>query len=149
MNLTDVEIAMAILDSHRERVGSELMDRSGDAAVDAVRLFTLDAVVLSHDGGADPVFVYANLAACELWNMSVDELVGMPSRYSAPPEHRDSRASMLADAASSGVLFDYSGERIAKDGSRFIIERATLWTVDGYPERPGQAVVFRDWRQIT
>lgn len=139
---------MAILDSHRDRVGSELMDRSGDAGVDAVRLFTLDAVVLSHDGGADPVFVYANLAACELWNMSVDELVGMPSRYSAPPEHRDSRASMLADAASSGVLHGYSGERIAKDGSRFIIERATLWTVDGYPERPGQAVVFRDWHSI-
>lgn len=149
MSLTDIEIATAILDSHRERVGSELMDRSGDPAVDAVRLFTLDAVVLSHDGGEDPVFVYANLAACELWNMSVAELVGMPSRYSAPPEQRESRASMLADAASSGVLFDYSGERIAKDGSRFIIERATLWTVDGYPDRPGQAVVFRDWRQIT
>lgn len=149
MNLAEDQVASAILDSHARRVGTELVERSGDVAVDAQRLMDLDAVVLSHDGGADPVFVYANRAAAELWRMPVAELVGMPSRYSAPPEHRDARASMLADAATSGVLVGYSGERIAKDGSRFVIEDATLWTVDDYPDRPGQAVVFRDWRQIT
>ena len=31
---------------------------------------------------------------------------------------------------------------IAKDGTRFVIHDATVWTVDGYPERPGKAVVF-------
>ena len=49
---------------------------------------------------------------------------------------------MLKDAAGSGVLTGYAGERIAKDGTRFMIEDATLWTVD-YPQGPGQAVVFR------
>lgn len=107
----------------------------------------LDAVVLSHDGGDDPVFVFANHAAAKLWRMPVEELVGMPSRLSAPPEHRGSRAVMLADAASAGVLAGYSGERVAKDGTRFMIEDATLWTVD-YSERPGQAVVFRGWRPL-
>ena len=149
VDLTDDVIVQAILDSHARRVGSELVERSGDPAVDAARLMDLDAVILSHDGGDDPMFVYANRAAADLWRMPIDDLVGMPSRYSAPPEHRDSRASMLATAATSGLLTGYTGERIAHDGTRFVIENATLWTVDDYPERPGQAVVFREWRQIT
>jgi len=126
-------------------VGGELVERTGDPSRDALLLLTLDAVVLSHDGGDDPVFVYANEAAAALWRMPIDELVGMPSRLSAPPEWRDERASMLADARTSGVLRGYSGERVAGDGSRFVIEDATLWTVDGYPDRPGQAVVFTAW----
>ncbi len=121
------------------------MERTGDPSRDALLLRTLDAVVLSHDGGDDPVFVYANEAAAALWRMPIHELVGMPSRLSAPPEWRDARAAMLADAMSSGVLRGYSGERVARDGMRFVIEDATLWTVDGYPDRPGQAVVFTAW----
>lgn len=147
MNLSSGQIAALILDSHRDRVGSELAERSGNADVDAARLMDLDAVILSHDGGDDPAFVYANRAAARLWRMPIDELVGMPSRLSAPSEHRDSRASMLEEAAETGVLRGYRGERVAKDGTRFVIEGATLWTVD-YPDGPGQAVVFRDWRPV-
>jgi hypothetical protein len=54
---------------------------------------------------------------------------------------------MLKNAAGSGVLHGYSGERIAKDGTRFMIEGATLWTVD-YPQGPGQAVVFTTWTEL-
>lgn len=147
-DLSEAQLARAILDSHRDRVGGELVERSGDPEEDARRLSVIDAVVLSHDGGADPVFVYANRSAAALWRMPIEELVGMPSRLSAPPDHREERAGMLADAAAAGVLHGYSGERVAKDGTRFVIEDATLWTVDGYPERPGQAVVFRRWRSI-
>lgn len=145
---SDEQIVQAILDSHRSRLGAELVDRSGDAQEDARRLLTLDAVVLSHDGGTDPVFVYANEAAAALWRMPVESLVGMPSRLSAPPERREERAGMLANAATEGVLRGYSGERVASDGTRFLIEDATLWTVDGYPQGPGQAVVFRRWRDL-
>ena len=140
----DPMIARAILDSHASRVGTELIERTGNADSDAELLFMLDAVILSHDGGEDPHFVYANQAAADLWRMPVSELVGMPSRLSAPPEHQAARALMLKDAADSGVLTGYAGERIAKDGTRFMIEDATLWTVD-YPQGPGQAVVFTSW----
>ncbi len=140
-------IAKAILDSHARRVGTELIERTDNLDSDAEALFTLNAVILSHDGGRDPHFVYANLAAAELWRMPVSELIGMPSRLSAPPEHQAERASMLKDAAGSGVLTGYAGERIAKDGTRFMIEDATLWTVD-YPQGPGQAVVFTTWTQL-
>ena len=143
-DINDPVIAKAILDSHADRVGSELIERTGNANSDAEALFALNAVILSHDGGDDPHFVYANQAAADLWRMPVSELIGMPSRLSAPPEHQAERASMLKDAAGSGVLSGYAGERIAKDGTRFMIEGATLWTVD-YPQGPGQAVVFTTW----
>jgi PAS domain-containing protein len=143
----DPMIAVAILDSHAARVGAEMVTRTGDHETDAQALFDLDAVILSHDGGDDPHFVYANQAAADLWRMPVSELIGLPSRLSAPPEHQASRASMLKDAAGAGVLRGYSGERIAKDGTRFMIEDATLWTVD-YPQGPGQAVVFTKWTEL-
>ena len=145
IGLSERDIASAILDSYSARSGHELFDRSADALEDTQRLMNLDSVILSHDGGAEPTFVYANKAAAGLWRMPIDELVGMPSRLSAPPEHRAERATMLSDAAQSGILFGYRGERIASDGTRFIIDDATLWTVDGYPTGPGQAVVFSRW----
>ena len=144
-----VHVATCILDSHAARLGVELVARSGDPTSDAAALMDLDAVVLSHDSGAEPRFVYANRAAATLWRMPVAELVGMPSRLSAPLEYRQGRSRMLAQAAREGVLRNYSGERVAKDGTRFIIEDATLWTVDGYPNGPGQAVAFRDWEYVS
>jgi len=143
----DPRIVAAILDSHAARVGEELIVRTADPALDARALFELGAVVLSHDGGGDPHFVYANAAAAALWRMPVHAIVGMPSRLSAPPEHQASRASMLKDAAGSGVLRGYSGERIARDGKRFVIEDATLWTVD-FEHGAGQAVVFDRWHSV-
>jgi PAS domain-containing protein len=143
----DPMIARAILDSHASRVGTELIERTGNADSDAELLFMLDAVILSHDGGEDPHFVYANQAAADLWRMPVSELIGMPSRLSAPPEHQAERASMLKDAAGSGELTGYAGERIAKDGTRFMIKDATLWTVD-YVHGQGQAVIFRQWQPL-
>lgn len=138
-------VAACILDSYETRLGTPLVERSGDPEADAHHLMELDAVVLSHDGAADPCFVYANRAAASLWRMPLDELIGMPSRFSAPPEQRQGRSQMLSEAARSGFLRGYEGERVAKDGSRFLIRNATLWTVDGYSTGPGQAVVFTDW----
>ncbi|MGI9136554.1 MAG: MEKHLA domain-containing protein [Candidatus Nanopelagicales bacterium] len=146
-DINDPVIVQAILDSHASRIGTELIERTGEVGGDAEALFTLNAVILSHDGGDDPHFVYANQAAADLWRMPVSELIGMPSRLSAPLEHQAERASMLTDAAGSGVLSGYAGERIAKDGTRFMIEDATLWTVD-FPQGPGQAVVFTTWTYL-
>jgi len=147
--LSAPEIARCILDSYASRLGTPLLEASGDRAADAHRLMELDAVVLSHDGAKDPRFVYANRAAASLWRMPLEELIGMPSRLSAPPERRQNRSQMLSEAATAGFLRGYDGERIAKDGTRFIIRDATLWTVDGYPGGPGQAVVFSDWELLS
>ena len=141
-----IEVATPILASNRERVGLDLVPPSGDRARDAAELFELAAVVLCHDGADDPVFIYANAAAAALWRMDVSELIGMPSRLTAPPERRDERSAMLDEATTTGVLQGYSGERVASDGTRFVISDATLWKVDGLPMGPGLAAMFTRWR---
>ena len=136
------ELIRELLDSYAIRVGRELIARTGDDVEDARLLDALEAVVLAHDGAADPVFTYANEAAAALWKTTVDQVVGMPSRLSAAPEHRDARASALGAALATGVVLDYTGERQALDGSRFVIRDATLWT---FVHGPGQAATFIDW----
>jgi PAS domain-containing protein len=140
--MSRAELIRELLDSYSVRVGHELIPRTGDDLEDSHRLDALEAVVLAHDGAADPVFTYANEAAAVLWRTSVDQLIGMPSRLSAAPEHRDARASALDAALATGVVLDYSGERQALDGSRFMIHNATLWT---FVNGPGQAATFTDW----
>ena len=140
--MSRAELIRELLDSYAVRVGHELIPRTGDDLEDARRLDALEAVVLAHDGAADPVFTYANEAAAALWKTTVDQLIGLPSRLSAAPEHRDARASALGAALATGVVRDYSGERQALDGSRFMIHNATLWT---FVKSPGQAATFTAW----
>lgn len=141
----DLSVVRVLLDSYAARTGRELIARSGDDGADADALDALPAVVLAHDGARDPVFTYANQAAAELWHMRVEELIGMPSRLSAPPQHRDERADALAEALRRGIVHDYCGIRIARDGSRFEIINATLWT---FIDAPGQAATFSAWRSL-
>lgn len=146
--MVDTAILRAILTSYADRVGTELIPRSGDDLLDSQALDSSAMVILCHDGGADPVFVYANEAAATLWRMSVTELIGLPSRMTAPAEHQEQRHDALSTAMSAGVLFGYSGERIARDGTRFMIRHAVLWTVDGLAGGPGQAAMFTDWEHL-
>ena len=88
-------VAACILDSYARRVGRELLHRSGDLLDDAKRLLACEAIALSHDAGVDPRFVYANSAAASLWRMSIEDMIGMPSRLSAPADARDDRARLL------------------------------------------------------
>lgn len=146
-DLIPTDTASAILNSYRMHLGFELIDRSGDQELDAQKLHNLDAVVLGHISSDDPHFIYANKAAAQLWRMRLDELIGMPSRLTAPPNHRESRSAMLGDAARTGFITGYSGTRIAHDGTLFTIENATLWNVD-FPQGGGQAVVFKSWHYV-
>ena len=138
----EVAVATAILDSHRDRVGEELVPRTGDPDADALLLRDARAVVLCHDGADDPRFVYANGAAAVRWATDVGHLIGLPSRLTAAEEHRDERSSALASALVTGVHRGYRGQRRAFDGVSFAVEDATLWTVDGLPDGPGQAATF-------
>jgi hypothetical protein len=53
-------------------------------------------VCLAHNkfepGVTDPTFTYANKAALELWEATWDELIGLPSRLSAPESEREVRS---------------------------------------------------------
>lgn len=142
-----LEQVSLICDSYFKLLGSPLFPeapRAGPEQVDWV--WTSPRVVVSHDGETDPTFNFGNQAALQLWEMSLDEFVGLPSRYSAEAEHRGARERLLREVAEHGVSSNYSGVRASKSGRRFIIERAVVFNlVDEAGIFRGQAATFTDW----
>lgn len=99
--------------------------------------------ILAHDGGADPRFVYANVAAQTAFAYPWDRLVGLPSRLSAEPDDRDERRRLLDAVARDGFIDDYRGRRVSRTGRRFWIDDATVWNLlDEDGARVGQAARF-------
>ncbi|KOR43894.1 MEKHLA domain-containing protein [Xanthomonas oryzae] len=99
--------------------------------------------LLAHDTAADPRFVYANQAAQRVFGYDWSEFVGMPSRLSAELPERAERQRLLDAVTRDGVVKDYAGVRIAKDGSRFRIAEGVVWQlVDAAGVLRGQAAAF-------
>ena len=99
-----------------------------------------------HSSATDPVFFYGNLAAQELFELDWNELVQLPSRFSAEPVARDERRRLLDLVTSQGFIDNYSGVRIAKSGKRFRIKQATVWNLLGHDGQVlGQAAAFDHW----
>ena len=137
-------------DSYKHWLNKELVG-GGLAGKKLVRAFyEADFVLLSHKFFTDePRFVFANKTALELWGYRLDEFIGMPSKNSAEPDAREEREQLLARAEKYGFIDDYSGIRIAKDGSRFLIQDVTLWNVlDEEKSQVGQAAMFRKFEFI-
>lgn len=73
----------------------------------------------------------------------------MPSRFTAEASSRAERERLLAEVTARGYIDDYAGVRIAKNGTRFRIEKATVWNlIDDANRRYGQAATFGQWRMI-
>ena len=109
-------------------------------------LFSSGFPVLAHGIGTDPLLVYANAAALQLWGRPWADMVGMPSRLTAPDDMRSKRQLALQVAQSQGTIRSYSGVRIDRDGRRFMIRNARIWTLWDEEQRScGQAAYFSDW----
>lgn len=148
-NRYQVEHAERLRRSYHALTGRHLIDPalSPDAAAEA--LFHAPFVVLSHDAAPDPILTYGNRAALDLFALTWEELIRMPSRYTAEAPDRAERARLLAEVAARGFIDDYAGVRIARTGNRFQIARATVWNLtDETGRRCGQAATFREWRSL-
>jgi PAS domain-containing protein len=105
---------------------------------------------VAHGTEPDPVFHYGNRAALQLWEMPLEEFLGMPSRLTAEPVHREERERILATTRRQGYVDDYRGIRISRNGNRFWIEKAWLWMVDDQDGNVlGQAAAFRTWKRLS
>ena len=115
----------------------------------AATIYRSAEAVLCHDTAADPCFIYANRRALWLWELAWEEMIGLPSRISAEPDHRQARAAMLEQAARNGYISDYGGVRISGSGQRFRIEAVTIWNVsDADGAIVGQAAYIPTWRRL-
>ena len=101
--LDDPAIATAgrILRCHQLAFGRPLLagvEKGRSSLQAAQELFAASEVVLAHDGAADPRLIYANRAALRLWRRPWNRMVGLPSRLTAEPGERRSRAVALERA---------------------------------------------------
>lgn len=141
-----IELTPILLNSFRERVGRELIGRSPSADDDARRLFEAPEVVVAHGTQDDPILIYGNRVALDLWELDAPTLLSMPSRLTAEPMRREERSRLLERAARDGYVDDYRGIRIARSGRRFRIEQAIIWNLHDAAGRPaGQAATFSRW----
>ena len=109
-------------------------------------LFACGFPVLAHDTDKDPRLSYANAAALQLWETNWDELIGLPSRLTAPDSERAERNSALGQAQRIDAVQNYRGIRISRQGRRFMINNAKIWTLWDAEERVcGQAACFSNW----
>jgi hypothetical protein len=141
-----VEHANLMQRSFEELLGYPLINTGIDDNDSAEQLFYAPFVLLSHDATSDPVFNYANAQGLELFELSWEELITLPSRLSAEPLEQAERDKLLARVSERGFIEDYRGVRISKTGKRFKIDNAIVWNLtdeDGVYQ--GQAACFSDW----
>lgn len=137
-----------LLDSWEHWLGTPLIART-NPQTDALHIADAPFVVVAHGTEADPLLNFANRTALSLWEMSLDQFLGTPSRLTAEPVHRTERAQLLQRTTDDGYISDYSGIRIASSGARFQIHQATVWNVLDADGRPaGQAATFREWTPL-
>lgn len=138
-----------LVSSYQRLLGKPLippMDSPGELAYE---LYHAPFVVVSHDTQEDPIFNYGNHTALQLWSISWAELLTTPSRLSAEPVNRTTRARMLKEAATKGYLDNYQGVRITTTGKRFAIAQAVIWNLRDETDAPcGQAATFSHWHWL-
>ena len=123
-----------------------MIERQGDREFQARALFDSPIVVVSHGTEADPILNYGNQTALDLWELSWQQLLTMPSRLTAEPVNRAEREWMLEQARGRGFIDTYRGVRISGTGRRFLVENALIWNVlDACYEPIGQAATFSQW----
>jgi MEKHLA domain-containing protein len=138
-----------LLDSFHHWTGKNLIHQELSDNEQAHKLFYAPFVVLSHDSASDPLLNYANEAGLHLFELNWEELIALPSRFTAEPLHRDERARLLRRVTAHGYIDDYSGVRISRAGRRFLIDQATVWQVRDEQGAPyGQAATFSRWRVL-
>ena len=106
-------------------------------------------VVVSHGTETDPLLNYGNQAALDLWELTWEQLLKMPSRLTAEPVNRAEREWMLEQARRRGFIDTYRGVRISGTGRRFLVENALIWNVLDAGQQPiGQAATFSQWTRL-
>ena len=145
-------LAERLLQSHQRAFGRPLIAAAQPGLSKRLlcqELFRCGFPVLAHGTGDDPRLTYANAAALQLWETNWDTLIGLPSRSTAPEEEQKERRSALGQAKRLEAMTGYCGIRISRNGRRFMIRNARIWTLqDGEGQICGQAASFSDWHWI-
>jgi hypothetical protein len=143
-------LAAVLLQSHQRAFSRPLIASAQPGQLKAAALPEPVRLRLSGAGPRQrsriPSSVTPTLQALQLWESRWDELIGMPSRLTAPNSERAERSNALGQAKRLDAVQNYRGIRISRKGRRFMINKARIWTLWDAEERVcGQAACFSDW----
>jgi hypothetical protein len=120
--------------------GNPLVAMDGDIAQ---ALWRAPAAIVAHGTQADPVFFFGNRHALDLFEMTPEQFIALPSRLSAEAPLRDERARLLERVSRDGYIDDYTGVRVSARSRRFRIRDAIVWNLqDATGVLHGQAAAF-------
>lgn len=137
------ENAELLLSSYQRLTGNSLIPEEHTGEQRYRALYDLKYPVLSHNAEADPKLNYSNAAGMEQFEISWEELVKLPSRYTAEPQIQEERDRLLKAVTDNGFIDDYQGVRISAKGNRFLVEEAIVWNIiDDSGNYFGQAAVL-------
>ncbi len=141
-----------ILKSHQVAFGKDLLaveKRKPTLRLLSQELFSISIVVLAHNWGNDPLINYCNSDGLKLWRRRWNQMVGMPSRLTAPLGESKERNLNLKKALGANSVVGYQGVRVDSLGRRFLIKDASIWTIWTKKSFPcGQAASFSSWDYI-
>ena len=147
-----LKIVDILLTSYEKAFGEYLLTdpKILDSKLDkGKRLFVKRNPVMAHNTAKDPCLNYANSAALHLWKKSWSEMIGMPSRLTAPKEEQAQRNNALDLASKKHAIRDYQGIRVNSKGELFMIKNARIWTLWNEKEQAcGQGATFDCWWKI-
>jgi len=83
--------------------------------------------ILGVDNSDDSFFIYGNKYALSCFKYTWEELLLIPSRFSASAPNREERARLFKKVSQDGIVYNYSGERIDKNGNTFTIHDTIVW----------------------
>ena len=136
-------------DSYQHWTGKPLLPslKPGDDPVHV--LFDAPFVLVAHGIETTPVFNFGNRKALELFEISWEQFIKLPSKHSADDDNQQARAELMARVARAGYALNCTGTRISSSGKRFYIEGATVWNViDENNLYHGQAAMFDTWAYL-
>ncbi len=135
--------------SYKKNFGEDLVNLSNSLESEITInniIFNQMHPLLIHNIEDDPKIKYANAAALKLWKLTWDQMIGMPSKLTAPPEERKQRLEHLNKVIKNKPIKEYNGIRIDSKGTRFKINNAKIWTIlDETGKNVGQAATFNSW----
>ena len=144
-----LEHALLLKNSYHRLLLKDLIPDNLSDKKFAKQLFDAPFAVASHDTSSDPIFNYANLKALELFELNWEDLILLPSRFSAEPVNQAERERLLSKVTKKGYIDHYEGVRISTTGNRFMIKNAVVWNLsDDQGIYKGQAACFGEWEFI-
>ncbi|WP_415895365.1 MEKHLA domain-containing protein [Neptuniibacter sp. PT34_22] len=123
------EQAERLLSSFERLTGKSLIPSDTSSELRAQALYNAAHPVLSHSANEDPLLNYSNAKGMEQFEIQWEELIKLPSRYTAEPQTQEERNRLLKAVTDHGFIDDYQGVRISAKGNRFMVEDAIVWNV--------------------